>query len=716
MLPGAATRNLARTGAPRRSEGVRARFARPPSRVLAALISLAPIGLPVLALAWLSVGAVYDRLGHAGAALDDSFIHFQYARAIAEGHPFRFEPGEPHTMGATSALWPLLLAPFYLLGLKGLLILWPAWVLSFAALGLLAREVYLLTTPLAGEHAAVGAGAMVLAFSPFTWCAGSGMEVVPFAFILVRAVRRSSERVERASAGIGVDAELVALAFIAPLLRPEGALASFGVAVALLLAPHAARAARPARLGAGLALLGAIAPQLLSAIVTGQLASNTAQVKLLPGNPYYQGEALVAVVRENVHTLIHTLLDGDVWSAEFIPHGSMPFAFAGLGCIAWHAWRGPLPVRFRATSVLVLALAVAVPCAYVTFLWNRLRYLWPFAPFWLVGLACLARTVGDLLGSIRPRWRVAGPVLTGVFTGLFATKLDGTIDDLAQSASGIDRQQVALGNWARDGIPSGARIGVNDTGAIAYFSDHPTFDVVGLTTEGEGRYWVAGAASRFEHYERLRASGDGKLPEYFIVYPEWMALPEVLGPRIYDATVTDSSILGGQSMVVYEADYSLLGSGERPWTPVARDAKVLDALDVADLDSERRHAYELLGARDGEEVVTHGAAPDGRVVADGGRRERARDRFHVHAGTAKTPVLAVARLAASEPTRVDVLVNGKQTATFAAYPGDWTEEAFLLPELPADATVEVVPDSGRLTTYHYWFLAVGLPDSREDEP
>jgi len=699
MLPGLTDRDVAPR---RRSEAALAAFARPPSRVAAALVSTAPIALPVLVLAWTSIDAIYAKLGHAGAALDDSYIHFQYARAIAEGHPFRYEAGEPPTMGATSALWPLVLAPFYLLGFKGSLILWPAWALSFAALGLLAREVVHLTRPLAGPHAAVGAGAMVLAFSPFTWCAGSGMEVVPFAFCLTRAVRKSSEWVEASARPRSREIELVLLAFVAPLLRPEGALASLVIAAALASSP---RTSRRRSLGlTGLALAGALAPQLLSLAVTGALRSNTALVKLLPGNPYYVGRALTRVVVENLRTLVRVLLNGEIWSAEFIPHGSTPFAFAGLLSLAWCAWRRP--VRFRATSVLLLALAIAAPCAYVSFLWNRLRYLWPFAPFWLVGLACLARASGDLLARVRPRWRVATPVLAALVAGLFAAKLEGTIDDLAGSASGIDRQQVALGHWAKDAIPRDARVGLSDTGAIAYFGDHPTFDVVGLTTPAEARYWVAGAASRFEHYERLHETTPASLPEYFILYPEWMAMSPVLGPRLHDATVTDATILGGQTMVAYKADYSRLGSGEAPWTFGLAAIAPLDVLDVADLESEASHAYELLGAEDGEEVLEQGESPDGREVVDGGRKGRVRERFKIGDGV-KGAVRGVVRLQASESTDVHVLVNGEEKASFEVDPPAWVEKTFALSGVQPGSTVELVPDTGTLTTFHYFWFAGG---------
>ena len=118
--------------------------------------------------------------------------------------------------------------------------------------------------------------------------------------------------------------------------------------------------------------------------------------------------------------------------------------------------------------------------------------------------------------------RIAPAVATlvaGACAGTLLMRLDWVIEDVAQSASGIDRQQATLGRWAKTGLPDGARIGVNDTGAIAYFSDKKTFDVVGLTTPTEGRYWVAGQGSRFEHYERIMKTQPQALPTHFLVYP-----------------------------------------------------------------------------------------------------------------------------------------------------------------------------------------------------
>ncbi len=682
-------------------------YERLPARWRRSAVTLGPLVLIVGLLAWRTIAAVLERVGHAAAALDDAYIHFQYARAIAEGHPMRFHAGEPVSTGATSALWPLVLAPFWALGAHGNGIVWAAWLLSFSALGALAWECAKLTEKLAGRTAAVGAAAMTLAFGGLLWCAASGMEVVPFAWAIARASRRASEwqegapeeRTQRRTV------ELVVLAWAAAFLRPEGAVTALLVALVLLVFPRSAGLRQRAMALAPAA--GAFALPLLLRALTGSARSNTAVVKLIPGNPYYTGAALVEKVREQAVFLVRGLLDGNAYSVEFLPHGGAFVALAGLAAIAVCGWQAR--AGWRAAAVLTMALTIFAPCFYSTFLWNRLRYLWPFAPGWLVGLACLSRLAGDAAARVTDRWRVVTPIACGVFVGLFASKLEWVMDDVGQSASGIDRQQVALGKWARASLPAGARIGVNDTGAIAYFGEHPTFDVVGLTTDGEARYWVAGTASRLEHYERLLRTAPSKLPTHFIVYPRWMDLPTVLGDELHEATVTDSTILGGPTMTAYVADWSRIGTGEAPWTTGL--GAVVDAVDVADLESEAEHGYELLGAREGDQTVREGTSPDGVDVVDGGRTRRSAERFAVHLRPGAA-ARCVVRLAGSEGTTVYVRAGGHSAGSFdAASEDDWVERAFDVPADVASAQtpIELRTAGGTIETYHYWCAAPREP-------
>ena len=47
--------------------------------------------------------------GRLGVPLDDAWIHYQFARNLAQGDGFSYNPGEP-TPGSTAPLWTLMLA------------------------------------------------------------------------------------------------------------------------------------------------------------------------------------------------------------------------------------------------------------------------------------------------------------------------------------------------------------------------------------------------------------------------------------------------------------------------------------------------------------------------------------------------------------------------------------------------------------------------------
>ena len=148
-----------------------------------------PVAVATIALAVYTIRTIIERCGHPAVPLDDAFIHFQYAKRLASGHFFSYVDGEGYSSGATSLLWPLLLAPLYAAGLTDLSIIWWAWILSFLALGALTVETYRLALPLVGRGASVGAAAMVPCFGGYVFGAASGMEVVPLAFVLAYALR-----------------------------------------------------------------------------------------------------------------------------------------------------------------------------------------------------------------------------------------------------------------------------------------------------------------------------------------------------------------------------------------------------------------------------------------------------------------------------------------------------------------------------------------------
>jgi hypothetical protein len=660
------------------------------------LLPHAPIALATALLAWFSIRAVLEQTGGEPAVpLDDTFIHFQYARAFSKLEGFTYTPGSVPVPGATSLLWPLFLAPFLAIGLEGSSLVWVAWTFGFVSLGLLAHETRRAAERITSREMGIASAAMVLAFGGYTWFAGSGMEVVPLALVLMRTARRASEWAEASGSDSPAPdfsrrrarVELCALGLLAPALRPEGMLASLLAAAAL-----GGFARRRHRLWALVPLLGPLLPPLVNGLFTGQPTSTTVLVKWLPASPYQEGLRLWQNIGANLGTLFGTLLDGRVWSAIFLPSGGRVIAWLALPALVLAGFRRG--VQFRAFALLAVGLGMLIPASYDSFLWNRLRYLWPFAAAWFVGLAALADAVGDFCARFKPELGSSRLLVAGGFVGALAGHLSYAIDDLAVSADAIRRQQVDLGRWARDALPAGAVIGVNDTGAIAYFSERRTFDVCGLTTAGEARYWAAGSGSRFEHYERMQRAD---LPTHFIVYPDWLNLAPVLGAFLGERHVPGASILGGSTMVAHEADWSALGSGSAPL-----DGKELgaprDTLDVADIESESEHAYYLFWATQQDNFILQDI--EGRV--DGARGSRTLDRFMMDIEPGGT---LLARLGSETPLEVAVRVAGRSVGKYALMSEDWQEQRLTLPaDLPRGRQwVEVEPPAGSVfSSLHYW--------------
>jgi hypothetical protein len=646
-------------------------------------------GLRLLAtglLAFLSVRAVLRASGGEPAVpLDDSFIHFQYARSFWEGRFFAYTPGAAPAAGATSLLWPALLAVPYALGLRAEKLIWAAWLFGFAALGLLGYETRRASERLLSRDGALGAELMVLTFGGHIWFAASGMEVVPLGWLLLRAARRSAEWAEGSDAGPRLR-ELVALAWLGPLLRPEGTLATLAVAATLLAFPRGAR-----RLTALAALGGAFLPGLVNWLGTGTATTNTAVVKWLPLSPYLEGSGLVRAISDNVTLLFGTLLNGEVWSAVFLPEG--------FGLVFWLALPALFAAgvqrraRFRAALVVCVALGMLIPATYDTFLWNRLRYLWPFSAAWLIGVAALADGLGAFARRFGEGWERVRLLASGVVVGAFASHLPWTIDDLATSSSAINKQQAELGRWAARELPRGSVIGVNDTGAIAYFSGHRTFDVCGLTSAGEARYWAAGAGSRFEHYERI---GQRALPSHFIVYPEWFALPALLGQFRTERRVSGATILGGESMQAFDAAYDALGTGALP-RQAPTHFRLIDELDVADLESEASHGYALFTATSGENVTV---TRDG--LSDGGRRGRTRESFELEVASGGR---LVARFEAEREMELSFRSGGAELGSVELEPNVLDEVVVPTGSTSGRLRLEVVSRNGPVTALHYWSYA-----------
>jgi hypothetical protein len=177
-------------------------------------------------LAWL-VACILAALtlvayGYAGRAagggeplmpLDDTYIHFQYARQLAGGQPFVYNPGYVPTSGATSFLYPFILAAGTLIGFRDLNL--GVWAMIVGALAF-AGAIYLVYR--IGRLRAPFVPALLIACAfgihgAFAWHAMSGMETLLVVFALLLTLFML---VRGSVPGLAFSAALLAL------LRPEG--------------------------------------------------------------------------------------------------------------------------------------------------------------------------------------------------------------------------------------------------------------------------------------------------------------------------------------------------------------------------------------------------------------------------------------------------------------------------------------------------------------
>lgn len=442
-------------------------------RRLPALMRLLPFA--ALAAGVAHFVAASPRFALTELPLDDAWIHQVYARALASGHGFAYNPGSQEA-GFTSPLWIVLSAPLHVLtplgtdvvvgAVKTLGVLLAGWVVwETARLG---REWW-------GEAGGMLAGVGMALAPRLVFSSLSGMETLLTVGLWMAAARALRSRRWRL---LGVCMAL------APLARPE----------MVLLWPLAALgwfALRPRTrpvldLGlarAALVALPMVAWSLFCLGVNGHPLPNTFYVKAHPafGNPlvlvgvclYYLGQ----------QGLLHTVAGWlgvaafvgfglgrrgreDRWTAAFLVGGALLYA---LGVVQsrtldpsgyyWTRWVDPPAL------VLTSAAAVALAGLVVTLVhgWRRRKG----AP-------------RGAARKVQPAFAMAVLALVALQLPTLARSWQDRRMHLVGDARAIALLDVAAARWLAEHTAPDEAIAVNDAGAFRYFSGRKTLDLMAL--------------------------------------------------------------------------------------------------------------------------------------------------------------------------------------------------------------------------------------------
>jgi hypothetical protein len=127
-------------------------------------------------------------------------------------------------------------------------------------------------------------------------------------------------------------------------------------------------------------------------------------------------------------------------------------------------------------------------------------------------------------------------------------------DRYANDVRSINEADVATGRWLAANTPPDALVAANDVGAIAYFSQRPIFDMIGLASP---ETLAVLRQTQVASPERDRQMKDLLLEQgadYVAIFPTWFpTLAE--DPMLHEVqrfTVKDSTTLGGEEVVIYK--------------------------------------------------------------------------------------------------------------------------------------------------------------------
>jgi hypothetical protein len=673
-------------------------------------------GAAVLVAATAFYGSLRQQThGAWSAPLDDVFIHFDYARATARGYPFQWSEGNGYSSGNTSVVYPFVLAFGYWIGFNGLsLMFWAALVACVSTLGFLTFAARLFE-PL-GAWAKYLAPPAVLSLGALAWSLFSGMEnafhlaLWGATFVCALAFARDPARPRRLAWATGA---LGALLFAT---RPESVVCVAAFAAFAALQTRKTAGARQALATlTRVALPGALvfaAMLVANRIFTGEWAQNGAIAKLPLADPYMTAREkwatyaalLKYVVLRNTQ---HHFADAPPWGWLVPAVAAVPFFTARTRAVAALLW-----------AQILGWLALVALNGQVR--WQNERYTmaavaWTMLLFAL-GIATIARggaaiaAIGGASLALRRAARAAGAAAAVAVGATYwhhqAPNLRDQIWFFGRAARNIRDQHLRTGVLLLD--LRARRVLVGDAGAVTYASDRPGLDLLGLGGYRDlpfARASVHGLGASLELIERMPKRDR---PDFMAIYPSWWGdLPAFFGREVRQVPVIGNVICGASEKVIYRADWGALDRGALPLS-LRKNEVVVDELDVADLVSEREHAYAFPSPRAG--YVELRVLPDpnkrGHDVFDAGRRvpEGAEESAVVRAPRAGGRL--VLRTIAAQPGEAEVRVDGRAIGRLRiARSATWSEPSLSLPpDLPPRFRLSITATSGDLFDTHLWII------------
>lgn len=466
-------------------------------------------GASILSLCiYLAASALTFRVGF---PLDDSWIHFTYARNLALRGEWAFLPGVP-SAGSTSPLWSVLLAIGFFLRLAPYF--WSYFLGAALLFFLAALAEFSARRLLTSYHPSLPLIGLFFAFEwHLAWSAGSGMETLLHASLATMFLLLLNEPTPR-------PLTLGLLAALAVWVRPDGLTLLGPAALTLALRPKPASALTRFAIGFGF-LFGMYL--LFNLMLSGNPFPNTFYAK--------QAEYGVWQARPLLEKLGLSFVQLLTGPSFVIFPGTIIWLVKAIRARDWGTLAGMI---WFVGFVLIYALRLPP--------YQHGRYLIPAMPvFFLWSLLGVARMFEKAasrptVGLMRAGWVAVIALVTLGFVGLGARSY-------AMDVAFIESEMVDTAKWVDANVPADALIAAHDIGALGYFDNHQLIDLAGLVSP-EVIPFLRDEAQLTDY---LNERGVG----YFVAFPRLYPVLAARSEMVFLTNGRFAPVLNGENMAVY---------------------------------------------------------------------------------------------------------------------------------------------------------------------
>lgn len=486
----------------------------------ALVLAVILVGITLACTAYFLVGQVRE-LGGTYFLIDDAWIHLRFARNLAEGNGFSFNPGHP-IAASTAPLWTVLLAASY--KATGELSL-SAYFWGIVLLATTCFLTYRLAMLLSGSFFLAAASAALVALCPWlTWSALSGMEIMLSAALILTTLflhlKYQDDRGWKSWLG-------AAAAGFTTLARPEAyvlfmAMVIHRVVRSLLTAREEGRRTTLVWLAISALVFALIVLPygLFSLKTTGSFFPNTYSAKV--------GDlGLIGAIENGSAPGIWQAVFANPWLylADFAEALAMISAvlavalpFGLLGLLRRDTFLLPLFLL-----LFPLVVGMIIPTDRVSWPWYRhMLNLTPlFVLTSLVGVdLLLEKVLARAPNWARPLRKSLVGLLAIAIGLLFLTSLPAVRGSFVSRGATIKKEHVAIAGWINEHLPPEAIIAASDIGIVGFYTPNFVIDTEGLITpEILGQHRRNGPAKDREVYRYLQETQPDYLVKFRNVYP-----------------------------------------------------------------------------------------------------------------------------------------------------------------------------------------------------